>query len=170
MFPQTPHLTGLLQESGYFHIQGTKPDTIGIALQNNPAGLAAYILEKFSTGTNKKYRNQNDGGLEEYFTYDELIDNLMIYYMSGCSTTAGRIYKEYLRSENTVKMNRVAVKVPVGAAYFRHELYPQFPFLIQEKFKNIIHVEYFEEGGHFASIQVPEVLSKEIVTFVGKTL
>ena len=52
------------------HIQATKPDTVGIALSENPIGLAAYILEKFSTWTNPSYRNEADGGLEKYFTLD----------------------------------------------------------------------------------------------------
>lgn len=170
MFPQTPQLGHLIQESGYFHLQGTKPDTIGIAIENNPVGLAAYILEKFSTATNIEYRDQMDGGLEKSFTLDELIDNLMFYYMSSCFTTAVRIYKENINPQSMQIMSRVAINVPVGAAYFRNEFYPQFPFLLKERFKNIIHVAYFEEGGHFASVEVPELLYQDVVNFVAKTL
>ena len=57
-----PRLGYLLQESGYMHIQGTKPDTVGVGLSNSPLGLAAYILEKFSTWTNKSWRELHDGG------------------------------------------------------------------------------------------------------------
>lgn len=170
MFPQGPQLLNLLQESGYFHLQATKPDTVGIALEHNPAGLAAYILEKFSTGTNKDYREQMDGGFDADFTREELIDNIMFYYMSGCMTTAVRIYKENLNPQSMKIMSRVAVTVPTGAAYFKHEFYPQFPFLLKDRFKNIIHVSYFDEGGHFASMQVPELLYQDIVNFVAKTL
>ncbi|MCP9257973.1 Epoxide hydrolase 1 [Dirofilaria immitis] len=53
----------LLEETGYMHIQATKPDTIGVALTDSPIGLAAYILEKFSSGTNIDYRSLHDGGL-----------------------------------------------------------------------------------------------------------
>jgi juvenile hormone epoxide hydrolase len=168
MFPQGPQLSSLLRESGYFHIQATKPDTIGVALQNNPVGLAAYILEKFSTGSNKAHLQEKDGGLDKTYSMDVIIDNLMVYYISGCMTTAVRIYKENLNPQ-TMGMSRVATNVPIGAAFFRHEFYPQFPFLLEEKFKNIIHVAYFDVGGHFASIEQPELLYKDIATFVFKS-
>ncbi|RWS28422.1 epoxide hydrolase 1-like protein, partial [Leptotrombidium deliense] len=66
-----------IRESGYMHLQSTKPDTIGAALLNSPAGLAAYIMEKFSTWTNREYVNLEDGGLTKHFTYDELLTNVM---------------------------------------------------------------------------------------------
>lgn len=170
VFPLSSHFSYLLQESGYYHIQATKPETIGIALSNNPAGLAAYILEKFSTLTNKNFRERFDGGLEEFFTLDELIDNLMIYYMTNCITSATRIYKENYSDAKNHELLRVAVHVPVGAIYLKHEIYPQFSFLLSERYKNIIHVTYHDDGGHFASLQVPELLYEDILSFVEKTL
>lgn len=169
MFPQGPQMIHLLQETGYFHIQSTKPDTVGIVLDGNPAGLAAYILEKFSTGANKENREKIDGGLDTTYSYDELIDNLMFYYISNCMTTAVRIYKENFLPQSMM-MSRVATKVPVAAAYFKHEFYPQFPFILNEKFLKIIHVSYFEEGGHFAPLEVPVILHQDIVDFVVKTI
>lgn len=77
-YPVSANLMELLKESGYMHIQATKPDTIGTALAGNPIGLAAYILEKFSTWTNLAYRDSEDGTLEKYFTKDTLLDNLML--------------------------------------------------------------------------------------------
>ncbi|TGZ54250.1 Epoxide hydrolase [Temnothorax longispinosus] len=91
---------GLLAETGYFHIQATKPDTVGVGLNDSPAGLAAYIIEKFSTGTNPSYKKRADGGFLEKFTYDELIDNLMIYWVSNSITTAMRIYAELFTKSN----------------------------------------------------------------------
>ncbi|XP_011706708.1 PREDICTED: juvenile hormone epoxide hydrolase 2-like, partial [Wasmannia auropunctata] len=72
-----------LAETGYYHIQATKPDTVGVGLNDSPAGLASYIIEKFSTGTNASYKYREDGGFLEKYTYDELIDNLMIYWVSN---------------------------------------------------------------------------------------
>lgn len=169
MFPQGPQLVDLLQESGYLHLQATKPDTIGIVLNGNPAGLAAYMLEKFSTATNKNFREQMDGGLDEVFTPEELIDNIMIYYISNCMTTSMRIYKENF-NEQTMMMSRVVTKVPLGVAYFVNEFYHQFQFLLKEKFKNIIQVSYYEKGGHFTSLEVPEILYQDVVNFVAKTV
>lgn len=167
MYPCKPRFGFLLQESGYFHIQATKPDTVGIALSNNPVGLAAWILEKFSTGTNRKYRQLSDGGFENDFQLNALLDNVMIYYLTNCITTAVRLYKESLQRQ--YNMFKVAVEVPAGCAHFKHEIQHQFMFLLKERFKNIVHVSYHENGGHFAAMQLPNVLHEDFVTFVKKT-
>lgn len=80
-----------------------------------------------------------------------------------------RIYKENFNPQ-TMMMSRVTTKVPIAAAFFKNEIYNQFPFLLKEKFLNIVQVSYFEKGGHFASIEVPEVLHQDIIDFVAKTI
>nr|XP_020634814.1 epoxide hydrolase 1-like [Pogona vitticeps] len=84
----------ILRESGYMHIQATKPDTAGCGLNNCPVGLAAYILEKFSTWTDNSFRNLNDGGLERKYTLDELLTNVMIYWVTSSIVSSMRFYKE----------------------------------------------------------------------------
>ena len=78
---------------GYMHIQATKPDTIGALLHDSPVGLAAYILEKFSTWTNSNNVNKPDGGLTEKFTLDELLTNIMIYWVNT-PVSSVRYFKE----------------------------------------------------------------------------
>lgn len=130
--------------------------------------MAAYILEKFSTATDPNYRQLADGGFENDFSLDALLDNVMIYYLSNSATTAARIYKEAFNK--TYPMERVAVEVPTGCAHFKNEIQHYFNFIAEERFKKIIHNSYFEHGGHFAALQLPEVLHKDFVTFVKKTL
>lgn len=74
---------------------------LGFALLNSPAGLAAYILEKFSTWTNDKFRLLEDGGLTNKFTMDELLTNVMVYYSSGSIVSSQRYYKENVSSHLT---------------------------------------------------------------------
>lgn len=74
----------------------------GVGLNDSPAGLASYLIEKFSTGTNPSYKSREDGGFLEKYTYDELIDNLMMYWASNSITTAMRIYAEMFTKENLV--------------------------------------------------------------------
>ena len=72
-------------ESGYMHEQATKPDTIGVSLTTSPSGLAAWILEKFSACTNRDMsgRDRRDGGLTQSFNVDELLTDVMIYWING---------------------------------------------------------------------------------------
>lgn len=72
----------------------------GTAAGASPAGLAAYILEKFSTWTNPKYKSRSDGGLLEKYTLDELLDNIMIYWVTNSLTTSVRIYAEQFNKVN----------------------------------------------------------------------
>ncbi|KAE8280463.1 Epoxide hydrolase 1 [Larimichthys crocea] len=88
----------ILKESGYFHIQGTKPDTAGCGVNDSPVGLAAYILEKFSSWTDLKNRDLMDGGLERKFSLDDLLTNIMIYWTTGSIVSSMRFYKENLKT------------------------------------------------------------------------
>lgn len=170
-YPFSPKFVDLLQESGYMHIQATKPDTIGTALTSNPVGLAAYILEKFSTWTNPNYRKSPDGGLEKYFTLDALLDNVMIYYITNSITTSQRIYKEDFSAQLfEMELDRVPVEVPVACARFRYELAHAFDSALKEKFPKLIQSTHHEDGGHFAAMQLPKVLYNDYVDFIRKTL
>lgn len=78
---------------------------LGVGLTDSPAGLAAYILEKFSTWTNKEWRNLADGGLEK-FDKAALLDNIMIYWLTGSITTSVRLYSEsFSRSNQALKID-----------------------------------------------------------------
>lgn len=67
---------------------------VGVALRDSPVGLAAYILEKFTTWTNPSWKDLDDGGLTKKFTYDKLLDNVMIYWVTRSITTSMRLYSE----------------------------------------------------------------------------
>ncbi|XP_067629977.1 juvenile hormone epoxide hydrolase 2-like [Eurosta solidaginis] len=161
----------LVEESGYFHIQATKPDTIGTALAHNPVGLAAYILEKFSTWTNPEYKMLKDGGLTKRYTMDELLDNIMIYYVTNSITTANRIYSEaFSFAQLSLNIEKVHVYVPSACARFVHDVSLSTDNEWGLKFKNIVHSTYHREGGHFAAMEVPQLLYDDLVDFVNKVL
>lgn len=98
-YPLGSWFRNMLAESGYYHIQATKPDTVGVGLNDSPAGLAAYILEKFTTLTDPAYQKRIDGGLHKDFRYENLLDNIMIYWITNTMTSGMRIYAESRRSD-----------------------------------------------------------------------
>lgn len=168
-YPATQKFTQIIGEVGYMLIQATKPDTIGTALVGNPVGLAAYILEKFSTWTNPAYRALPDGGLEKYFTLDSLLDNIMIYYLTDSITTSQRIYYEaFSQREMAIAVDRIPTKVPAACAKFRYELLHTIDWALKDHFTNLVQSNHFEDGGHFAAMQLPNVLYKDFVKFVEK--
>lgn len=168
-FPLKEKLNFVLQEMGYFFIQSTKPDTVGIALAANPIGLAVYILEKFSTGTNLIYREYDDGGLLDMdIDMDAMLDNIMIYYLGNKITSSMRFYAESMSSKSSMLMQRVPTNVPMGCIRFKHDLPTPVDWALRDKFRNIIHLEYSDKGGHFAALEVPNILYKDIITFTRK--
>ncbi|XP_059501084.1 epoxide hydrolase 1-like isoform X2 [Stegostoma tigrinum] len=157
----------LLKESGYMHIQGTKPDSLGCALNDSPVGLAAYILEKFSTWTNKDFRDLEDGGLTRKFSLDELLTNVMIYWVSGSITSSMRLYKENLGADFQNRVDdKVGVYVPVGMAAFPNELIYIPLAWARQKYKKIMTFSYMSCGGHFAAFEEPDLLAEDLRNFV----
>ncbi|XP_061481025.1 epoxide hydrolase 1 isoform X2 [Rhineura floridana] len=170
MFPfKAKMLNKLLVESGYAHIQATKPDTAGCGLNDSPVGLAAYILEKFSTWTDPAFQNLEDGGLEKKFTLDDLLTNIMIYWVSGCIVSSMRFYKENLgKGIGVHKHEKVSVQVPTGIATFPNEVLYTPKSWAQQKYVNIVSFNYMPRGGHFAAFEEPELLAADILQFVEK--
>ncbi|NXN15013.1 HYEP hydrolase, partial [Indicator maculatus] len=159
----------ILQESGYLHIQATKPDTAGCGLNDSPVGLAAYILEKFSTWTDKSFRHKENGGLESKYTLDELLTNVMIYWVTASIVSSMRYYKENISKDPSLTSDaRVGVHVPTGIAAFPQEIVHVPPVWAKQVFRNIITYSYMPRGGHFAAFEEPRLLAEDIIHFVRK--
>ncbi|CAG9770472.1 unnamed protein product [Ceutorhynchus assimilis] len=162
--------TNLLLESGYFHIQATKPDTVGTALRESPVGLAAYIIEKFTSWTNPEWKDLEDGGLTRKFTYDQLLDNVMIYWITRSITTSQRLYSEMFNKEMLGQgFDNIPTpsQVPIACARFKNELANQPESLLRMKYSNLQQLNTYD-GGHFAAFELPEVLSNDIYDFAEK--
>lgn len=138
-------------------------------MTNNPVGLAAYILEKFSTWSKKEYRDTNDGGFEKHYSKDALFDNLMIYYLSNTITTSMRLYSEFATKANVnMKLERVPTSVPTGCARFKNDLAHELDWQLSSKYLNLVHSTYHRNGGHFIALELPDVLYNDFMQFITK--
>jgi len=161
--PITTVFSSVVSETGYFHIQATKPDTIGVALNNDPAGLAAYLLEKFSTLTNKENLLKPHGGLKETFSMDELLTNIMLYWVNGCITSSVRIYKE---SFFPMTADRGIVTVPTVALVGKHEVpMVQTATTIKDSYSNVLKYTSLDHGGHYLALELPDTVAKDLIDF-----
>jgi len=169
IYPVSNILYTLMLEFGYMHLQATKPDTLGVGLNDSPVGLAAYILEKFITWTAMENKDLDDGGLTQKYTYDALLDNIMIYWVSNSITTSVRLYSETLNKKSfELELGRVPVTVPYACAKFKQELFYQTDFILKDKFTKLVHSKDYDVGGHFVALEVPDVLAKDIFEAIGK--
>ena len=169
MYPYSKVFSTIVLESGYMHIQATKPDTVGIALGDSPVGLAAYIIEKFTTWTNPDWKTREDGGLKIKYTYTNLLDNVMIYWVTGSITSSMRLYsEEFSTKQRDLMLRNIPVTVPTACARFPHELMYQSDWILQDKFKSLVQTTDFPTGGHFAAFEEPKLFAEDVWTAVKK--
>ena len=145
------------QEGGYSHVQATKPDTLGPALNDSPLGLAAWIIDKFRSWSDCK------GDIESRFTLDELLTTISLYWFSQSMPSAIRLYWEGRRRPlQFAPLDRVAV--PVAVAHFPREI-PIPPRSYVERGYNVVRWTEMRQGGHFAGLEEPEALAADIRAF-----
>ena len=143
-------------ETGYSQIQGTKPQTLGYGLNDSPAGQAAWIVEKFRTWCDC------NGDPESIFTKDELLTNIMLYWVTQTATSSARMYYESRHASAFQPAGRI--EVPTGAAIFPHELIIP-PRQWAEAAYNLTRWTEMPRGGHFAAMEQPELLVEDIRAF-----
>ncbi|KAG0440945.1 hypothetical protein HPB47_016103, partial [Ixodes persulcatus] len=136
------------------------------ALLNSPAGLAAYILEKFSTWTRAENRDLEDGGLTTKYSLDELLTNVMVYWATDSITSSMRYYKENIGSVVLAKNRRTPVTVPSGFAIFPEELIAFPEAVIGSMYTDVVTFTYHSKGGHFPAMEEPALLEKDLRSFV----
>ncbi len=148
---------------GYAYIQGTKPQTIGYALNDSPAGLAAWIIEKFRAWSDC------GGDIETRFSKDELLTNITIYWVTETITSWARLYREdaHLLFQRDGSVRNVNREMPTGVAVFPRES-RKAPRRWIEKRYNLQQWTEMPSGGHFAAIEEPELLVADIRNFFRK--
>jgi pimeloyl-ACP methyl ester carboxylesterase len=147
----------LKKETGYQQIQGTKPQTLGFALNDSPAGQAAWIVEKFRTWSDC------GGDVERRFTKDELLTNIMLYWVTQTATSSARLYCETMRADRFPPRD-LQITVPTGAAIFPGEIIKP-PRKWAEHRYNVQRWTRFAAGGHFAAMEEPTALVEDIRAF-----
>ena len=143
-------------DSGYSKQQSTRPQTLGYALTDLPSGQAAWILEKFWAWTDC------DGHPENILGRDELLDNVMLYWVTATAASSARLYWE---SFGPKRRTAHKVTVPTGVAVFPKEIVTPVRKWMEASFTNIQHWSEMPKGGHFAAFEQPELFVPEVRAF-----
>jgi epoxide hydrolase len=148
-------------DSGYSREHATRPQTIGYALVDSPAALAAWIVEKFWAWTD------HDGRLEDVLTRDELLDNLMLYWLPRTGASSARLYWESIRQVDAWISGAATdtISVPTGCSIFPKELQRPSRRWAEKRFLDIRYWNEPERGGHFAAFEQPELFVEEVRAF-----
>ena len=147
-------------ERGYTAIQSTKPQTVGYGLNDSPAGLAAWVIEKWRSWSD------SHGDLDARISRDFLFTTLTIYWATQTITSSMRDYYDNRWTGVILKPND-RVHVPTGIAVFAHEFIPEGtpPREWAERLYNVKRWALMPRGGHFAAVEEPMLLAREITAF-----
>lgn len=140
--------------AGYSHIQSTRPQTLAYALNESPVGLAAWIIDKFCAWSDCH------NVIEQVFTRDELLTNIMIYWVTQTIGSSMRLYYEATHNDRAP----YKVEVPTGVALFPREISTP-PQTLAVRQYNIQRWTTMRAGGHFAAMEQPSALVHEIRAF-----
>lgn len=138
--------------SFYHHIQTTRPQTIGYSLADSPAGLAAWIYEKLGAWSDSK------GGPESVFSYDQMLDNIMFYWVTNSGASSARIYAEH----PGLTFTSVPVEIPVAVSIFPGEIYTPPKAWAEKTYSNMFYWNRTAQGGHFAAFEQPQIFAAEV--------
>lgn len=140
-------------DSGYSKQQSTRPQTLGYGLADSPIGQAAWILEKF-------YQWMDcDGHPENIASKDELLDNVMMYWLTDSAASSARIYWESFGSTGADP-----ISIPVGCSIFPKEIFKTSERWARKRFTNLVHFESLTRGGHFAAFEQPASFVDQVRT------
>jgi epoxide hydrolase len=138
-------------DSGYSKQQSTRPQTIGYSLVDSPAGLAGWILEKFHRWMDC------DGHPENVATRDELLDNLMFYWLTKSGASSARLYWESFG-----KNSGGLITIPSGCSMFPKEIFRTSERWMRKRYQDLVYWNKLDKGGHFAAFERPETYVTEV--------
>ncbi len=148
-------------EDGYSAEQSTKPQTIGYSLVDSPAGLAAWIVEKFRTWSDC------DGVPERAFDRNRMLDDITLYWLTSTGASAARLYWESIHEVQKIFTSGTgdSVTVPTGGSIFAHENPRPSRRWAARRFTDLRYWNELDRGGHFAAWEQPELFVGEVRAF-----
>lgn len=144
------------QLSGYYKLQNTRPQSVAFSLSDSPAGLAAWIYALF--------QDVSDSGSdpESVFTLDEMLDDIMLYWLPNAGPSSARLYWEGMREMMAGGMSFAPMQTPAGISMFLGEQLRLSRRWAESRFAKLIHFNELPQGGHFAAMEQPEVFANEV--------
>jgi pimeloyl-ACP methyl ester carboxylesterase len=144
-------------EIAYARLQMSKPQTLAHALNDSPVGLAAWIVEKFRAWSD------SNGDVESRFSKDELLTNLMLYWVTQTAPASARMYYDFVREP----LRPGRIERPVGMLMATKDLFPPAPREFGERLFNVQRWTVTDVGGHFLEWEEPELVARDMQAFFG---
>lgn len=144
-------------DSGYSTQQRTRPQTVGYGLVDSPVGLAGWIFEKMWAWTD------NSGSPYDALSKDQILDNIMLYWLPANGASSARLYWESFGS-----FAPQAIELPVAVSAFPREILPTPRKWAERNYRQLTHWGDMDKGGHFAAWEQPEAFVGELRSAFGR--
>jgi pimeloyl-ACP methyl ester carboxylesterase len=145
------------KNAAYGAMMGTRPQTVGYGLSDSPAGLAAWMFDKFNQWT------YSGGDAGKSLTKDEMLDGISLYWLTNSAVSSARLYWENNNNNfNAVEQKTRDIKIPVAVTVFPGEIYKAPKTWTESAYPNLIYFNEVDKGGHFAAWEEPELFAKEL--------
>lgn len=144
------------QYSGYYKLQSTRPQSVAFSLADSPAGLAAWIYALFQDVSD------SGGDVERVFALDDLIDDIMLYWLPNTGPSSARLYWEGMQSMREGGMPPGPMTTPAGISMFPGEQLRLSKRWAESRFARLVHFNTLPQGGHFAALEQPAAFTEEV--------
>ena len=142
---------------GYAAMMVTRPQTVGYALADSPAGQAAWIYDKFAAWT------FTGGEPERALSKDDMLDDITLYWLTNTATSSAQLYWENNNNNfNAATQKTADIAIPVAVTVFPGEIYRAPRSWTQKAYRNLIYFHEVDKGGHFAAWEQPALFAAEI--------
>lgn len=149
--------TFFAKNAGYGAMMVTRPQTVGYALSDSPAGLAAWMYDKFSQWT------YSGGEPERSLTKDEMLDGISLYWLTNSAISSARLYWENNNNNFSAEAQKTSeISVAVAVTVFPGEIYRAPRSWSQQAYRKLVYFNEVDKGGHFAAWEEPELFSAEL--------
>lgn len=142
--------------SAYMKLQATRPQSVAFALADSPAGLAAWIYALFQDVSD------SGGEPERVFELDEMIDDIMLYWLPNAGPSSARLYWEGMQAMRAGGMPQAAMQTPAGISMFRGEQVRLSRRWAKARFDRLVRFAEHDEGGHFAAMERPDAFVSDL--------
>lgn len=149
--------TFFTKNAGYGVMMVTRPQTVGYGLSDSPAGLAAWMYDKFAQWT------YSGGEPEKSLTRDEMLDDITLYWLTNSAVSSARLYWENNNNNFSASAQRTAeISIPVAVTVFPGEIYQAPESWTRRAYPRLVYFNEVDKGGHFAAWEEPELFASEV--------
>jgi pimeloyl-ACP methyl ester carboxylesterase len=145
------------KNGAYGAMMSTRPQTVGYGLTDSPAGLAAWMYDKFAQWT------YSGGDPERSLTKDEMLDDITLYWLTNSAISSARLYWENDNNNfNAVNQRTTEISLPVAVTVFPGEIYRAPRSWTERAYRNLVYFNTVDKGGHFAAWEEPQLFAQEM--------